>query len=492
MPTLWTGSLQCRSRRAVEDRCKGVRAAIYSLFKSRIKLKRPESGSAHSAVSFGRGRAMKLRSILFVVLAFGSVGAAGAFVYAWEPTIPPIDPREAAAPDHEIAKRGASLALLGDCATCHTAPGGAPYAGGLAMPTPFGTMFSTNITPDPETGIGRWSEQAFVRALRAGVDREGRHLYPAFPYDHFTQVSDDDAKAMYAFFMSVDPVKSSPPPNRFPFPLNVRLTLAGWKLLFLRQARFVADPSKDEKWNRGKYLVDGLGHCGACHSPRNLLGAERTSASFEGGEAEGWRAFALGRSSQSPVPWDEAALTEYLATGAHAQHGTAQGPMANVVDNLSLVAPAEVGAMAHYLASLGRGEGRNDVKMPGPSGPGRLPQAAGAQAATPPMPADPGQAIYTAACASCHEGDRPLPLGGLRLALSTALAGETPTNLINLVVRGIPASMGGSSRPIMPGFGDVLDDRQISDLTNYLRSRVAGKRQWDGTAKAIAEARDNP
>lgn len=434
---------------------------------------------------------MKLRSVLLALLAIGAMGGTAALLYAWESSISPIDPWLARAPDPAVTRRGASLALLGDCATCHTAPGGAPYAGGLAMPTPFGTLYSTNITPDPDTGIGRWSEQAFIRALRSGVDREGRHLYPAFPYDHFTRVSDDDAKALYAFFMSIDPVKSSTPPNELPFPLNVRLTLAGWKLLFLRQVRFVADPSRDEKWNRGKYLVDGLGHCGACHSPRNLLGAEKTSASFEGGEAEGWRAYALGRSSQSPVPWDEAALTDYLARGSHPQHGTAQGPMANVADNLSLVDPADVSAMAYYLASLGKGEGRNDVKVPASSGPGRLPQAAGAQAATPSIPSDPGGAIYAAVCASCHEGDRPLALGGMRLGLSTAVAGETPTNLVNLVVRGIPASTGGSARPIMPGFGDVLGDRQISDLANYLRTQFAGKTSWDGVAKAVAEARRN-
>lgn len=433
---------------------------------------------------------MKLRSILLALLAMGAMGGAAALVYAWEAPIAPIDRRSAEAPDPAMARRGASLALLGDCATCHTAPGGAPYAGALAMPTPFGTIYSTNITPDPETGIGRWSEQAFLRTLRSGVDREGRHLYPAFPYDHFTRVSDDDAKALYAFFMSIDPVKSTAPPNGFPFPLNVRLTLAGWKLLFLRQARFVADPSKDQKWNRGKYLVDGLGHCGACHSPRKLLGAEETSANFEGGEAEGWRAYALGRNSQSPVPWDEAAITDYLMHGSHPMHGTAQGPMANVVDNLSRVDPADVSAMAYYLASLGTGKGRS-VKVPDPSGPGRLPQAAGVQAAAPPIPSDPGAAIYTASCASCHEGDRPLPLGALRVDLSTAVADETPANLVNLVVRGIPASSSDSVRPIMPGFGEVLDNQQISDLTNYLRTRVAGQQRWDGMAKAIAEARGN-
>jgi mono/diheme cytochrome c family protein len=356
------------------------------------------------------------------------------------------------------------------------------------MQTPFGTIYSTNITPDPEMGIGRWSQQAFIRALRSGVDREGRHLYPAFPYDHFTRVSDDDVKALYAFFTSIDPVRSSAPPNELPFPLNVRLTLAGWKLLFLRQVRFVADPSKDERWNRGKYLVDGLGHCGACHSPRNFLGAEKASASFDGGEAEGWRAYALGQSSRSPVAWDEAALADYLARGSHPLHGTAQGPMANVVDNLSQVDPADVGAMAHYLASLGKGEGRNDLER-APSGPGRLPQAAGAQAATPSIPSEPGGAIYATACASCHDGGRSLPLGGSRLDLSAAVADEAPTNLVNLVVRGLPAATGASAGPIMPGFGAVLDDRQISDLANYLRTRFAGKGHWDGLAKAVAEAR---
>ncbi|WP_050419486.1 c-type cytochrome [Bradyrhizobium tropiciagri] len=430
---------------------------------------------------------MRLRFVLLVLIAIGALGGTAALLYAWESPIPPIDPRSFGAPDRALVRRGASLALIGDCATCHTAPGGVPYAGRLAMPTPFGTIYSTNITPDPETGIGRWSIQAFMRALRSGVDREGRHLYPAFPYDHFTRVSDDDARALYAFFMSIDPVNSSAPSNALPFPLNVRLTLAGWKLLFLRQARFVADPSRDERWNRGKYLVDGLGHCGACHSPRNLLGAEKASAEFEGGEAEGWRAYALGRYSQSPVAWDEAALTDYLANGSHPLHGTAQGPMANVVDNLAQVDPADVSAMAYYLASLGKSEGRNKSERV-PFGPGRLPQAAGAQAATPSIPSEPGGAIYATVCASCHEGDRPPPLGGARLDLSTAVTDDAPANLINLVLNGIPAA-GASARPIMPGFGDVLGDRQISDLSNYLRTRFAGRSPWDGLAEAVAEAR---
>ncbi|WP_249225541.1 cytochrome c [Tardiphaga alba] len=199
------------------------------------------------------------------VVAFA--GGAAAFLYAWHPAMPPIDPPPPRSFTSEIVAKGRSLAFLGDCRTCHTAQGGKPFAGGFAMPTPFGTIYSTNITPDPETGIGRWSSAAFIRAMRQGVDREGRHLYPAFPYDHFSLTSDEDLNALYAFFMTRERVKATAPPNALPFPINVRLVLAGWKLLFLRDRRFEPDPTKDAIWNRGKYLAEGLGHCGGCHSP---------------------------------------------------------------------------------------------------------------------------------------------------------------------------------------------------------------------------------
>jgi mono/diheme cytochrome c family protein len=237
---------------------------------------------------------MKLRRLIIPAVVLGGVAGAGALLYAWHSPLPPIDPPAASSFDPAVVRKGAELALIGDCQTCHTAPGGRVFAGGLAMPTPFGTIYSTNITPDAKTGIGRWSEAAFTRAMRKGVDQSGRHLYPAFPYDHFTLTSDDDIKALYAFFMSRDPVEARAPANALPFPINVRLVLAGWKLLFLRQTRLDPDPSRDQAWNRGRYLVEGLGHCGACHTPRNLMGAEEKSRAFEGGEAEGWRAYALG------------------------------------------------------------------------------------------------------------------------------------------------------------------------------------------------------
>jgi mono/diheme cytochrome c family protein len=429
-----------------------------------------------------------------IALVAAAVGGTAAFVYAWQSPIAAIVPSSAGPFEPALVHRGALLALAGDCATCHTVPGGAAYAGGLAIRTPFGTIYSTNITPDVETGIGRWSEQAFVRALRAGVDREGRHLYPAFPYDHFTLVSDDDTKALYAFFMSRDPVKAKARANELPFPISIRLVLAGWKLLFLRRERFAADPTRDAVWNRGKYLVDGLGHCGACHSPRNLMGAEEKSRSFEGGEAEGWRAYALGISSQSAVPWDENSLADYLANGFHPLHGVARGPMANVVDNLAKIDRTDVNAMARYLASIA-GE-PNEARVAAgaaaraalPSGPGRLPQAAGAQAETSPVSGEAGGTIYAVACASCHDSGRPLPLGGVHLSLSTALSGDSPANLLNIMMQGLPAA-DHVIAPIMPGFDGVLSDKQIIDLAHFLRSRFAGKPDWEGIAEAIRKAR---
>ena len=433
----------------------------------------------------------KVRALI-AIAAIGVVGAGAALFYAWQPAIAPITPPSAASFEPALVRKGAELALLGDCQTCHTAPGGRVFAGSLAMPTPFGTIYSTNITPDPETGIGRWSEAAFARAMRDGVDRNGRHLYPAFPYDHFTSIADDDIRALYAFFMSREPVRATAPPNALPFPINVRLVLAGWKLLFLRQGRIEHDPSHDDSWNRGRYLVEGLGHCGACHSPRNLMGAEERSRAFEGGEADGWRAYALGAASQSPVPWSEAALTQYLSEGFHALHGVARGPMAPVVANLAQVRKQEVEAIAHYIASLSKPGDAAAISVsapqPGHEGPGLVPQSAGSQATTPTSGTATGGDIYAAACASCHESDRALPLGAVRLSLSTAIGGESPENLVNIILAGIPAAKGVTG-PIMPPFAGMMTDAQVTQLVSFLRSSVAQKAPWPDVDKVVRAAR---
>lgn len=425
-------------------------------------------------------------------------GAAGLAASAWRPPIDPVDPPAAAGFDPALVEKGADLAAIGNCSTCHTAPGGKPFAGGLPLPTPFGTIVSTNITPDPATGIGRWSEAAFGRAMREGVDREGRHLYPAFPYDHFTLVTDEDNRALYAFLMTRQPVEARAPANDLPFPLNQRFVLAGWKLLFLQPGPYRPDPAHDAEWNRGAYLAESLAHCGACHTPRNRFGAEETDRRFAGGDAEGWHAVPIGRGSPAPVPWTADSLFQYLRAGWHGQHGMAQGPMAPVADSLAAVPEADVRAIAVYVASVmgspdAESRRRGDALAAAtadPAGPGTRPQSAGSQTVAAAVPAeDPGAAIYAGTCATCHESGRPSPFGGLDLRLSSAITGDSPANLIRIIRHGVPAASGARG-PIMPGFAAALSDRQLVALVAYLRGRFSDRPGWTGLNDAVRAARD--
>src|ERR1700716_3830200 len=201
-------------------------------------------------------------------------GAVAAVAIAWRPAIAAIDPPTPQSFDAHLVRRGRELAAIGNCRDCHTVRGGKNFAGGLPVPTPFGTILSSNITPDAETGIGRWPEAAFRRAMRSGVTRDGQHLYPTFPYDHFTNVTDQDDRALYAYLMTRQPVHAPARENQLPFPLDKRFVIAGWNFLFLSHGPSQPDPTKSTEWNRGGYLVEGLAHCGPCHTPRNALGAE--------------------------------------------------------------------------------------------------------------------------------------------------------------------------------------------------------------------------
>jgi len=243
-------------------------------------------------------RVLRLLSIVVILLI---VAAAGFALWSRRPEIAAIEPPPSQVFSRQQIEKGAELAALGDCNICHTVSGAAAYAGGRPMPTPFGTIYSTNITPDPQTGIGRWSEEAFRRAMREGIARDGRHLYPAFPYDHFTHARDDDLNALYAFVMTRQPVANPPQDDRLSFPFNQRWLLAFWNLFYLDTTRIEPDPRHDAQWNRGAYLVEGLGHCGDCHTPRNLLGAEESGLALAGGEAEGWSAPALNTASPAPA-----------------------------------------------------------------------------------------------------------------------------------------------------------------------------------------------
>jgi mono/diheme cytochrome c family protein len=425
----------------------------------------------------------KSRIIGSILAALVIGGAVAAFAIIWRPAIAAIDPPAPQSFDTDLVRRGRDLAAIGNCNDCHTVRGGKDFAGGFPVPTPFGTIYSSNITPDAETGIGRWSEAAFRRAMRLGVDRGGQHLYPTFPYDHFTNVSDEDDRALYAYLMTREPVHVPARENQLPFPLNQRFMIAGWKFLFLRHGTYQPDPTQSAEWNRGAYVVEGLAHCGACHTPRNALGAERANARFAGGDAEYWHAYAINAQSPAPVPWDAEALFGYLRDGWHPDHGVAQGPMAQVVSNLSEVEESDVRAIATYMAGVfgvppPDRERRGDevlAKIKSPSVRTSNTNAAGAS-------------IYAAACAPCHESGKPPLYGGFNLGLSTAISSPDARNLANIVLSGV-RPIEGERSPIMPGFATSMNDEQISALLNYLRAQFSNKPAWTGVEKTVEDAR---
>ena len=375
--------------------------------------------------------------------------------------------------DPTLVAKGAELAAIGNCVTCHTSRDGRAFAGGLPLTTPFGTIYSTNITPDLDTGIGRWTETDFLRAMREGVDRAGQHLYPAFPYDHFTRVRDEDVAAIYAFIMTREAVRAEVPANRLKFPAGLRPAIALWKALYLRTGVYQPDPSKDPRWNRGAYLVEGLAHCGACHTPRNALGAEQRQEDLAGGEAEDWHASSLSANSPAPVPWTADQLFDYLRRGRESRHGVAAGPMAPVTHSLAGVAEEDVRAIAVYVAS------QMSTRSP------VAPRTAGPQRA---MPTE-GAQIFAGACASCHEApaanpsSAPVPLG-----LTTSLNAPDPRNTIHVVLDGLWPDPGESGAS-MPGFAAGLTDKQVTALVDYLRARFTDLPAWRDVPERVAAIR---
>lgn len=371
-------------------------------------------------------------------------------------------------PREQILK-GQELAYVGNCMGCHTAEGGKPYAGGTPLKTPFGTIHGTNITPDPETGIGKWSLQAFSRAMREGVDREGRNLFPAFPYDHFTKTTDEDIAALYAFVMTREPVNQKNLGNTVPLP---RASVSIWKSKYLERGVYKPDPAKSAEWNRGAYLVEGLGHCGACHTPRNTLGAEKKDAHFTGGEVEGWHAPALDSSSPSPVPWSVDAMAAYLKHGIADQHAQSAGPMVAVVHDLSHVNDADVHAIATYVVALDTRRADERSQM----GEAALQRARAASAQK-------GNAVYDGACADCHNLGRAQEGGALELPLGTALTIPTARNLAYIIRDGI-LPRDGERGGWMPAFEGALTDAQLTDLLTYLRA-LSGQPAWSDVAKDV-------
>jgi nicotinate dehydrogenase subunit B len=367
---------------------------------------------------------------------------------------------------------------------CHTIANGVVNAGGLAIETPFGTIYSTNITPDVETGIGAWSYPAFERAMREGVHRDGRQLYPAFPYTHFAKTTDADLQALYAYLMAQQPVRADNRKPELRFPFNLRPLMAGWNALFHQARPFEADAAQSAEWNRGAYLVEGLGHCSACHSPRNALGAEKANAYLAGGFADGWEAPPLAALSQAPIPWSEDELFAYLRSGESRFHGVAAGPMAPVVKELASLPDPDIRAMAAYLVSFNE----KTTDLPDQQALASILEASTRVRVV--SASSVGARIYEGACAVCHAVGG-LALFGSRpsLALNSNVHSAVPDNLIQVILHGISSPV-SSDLGYMPGFKDSMTDGQLAELVSYLRRQFApDKPTWTGVEAAIGRIR---
>jgi nicotinate dehydrogenase subunit B len=372
--------------------------------------------------------------------------------------------------DPAAVARGAALAKIGGCGGCHTPQNGQAFSGGRPIGTPFGAVHSTNITPDAETGIGRWSLADFRRAMRDGTAPGGKQLYPAFPYDHFTRATDQDIADLYAFLQSRPPARATPTPNQLVFPANLRPVLILWKALYFRHGQVRADPAQSGEWNRGHYLVESLGHCGGCHTPRNSLGAEHWEQGLAGGWVGGWYAPPLDAASPAAAPWTVEALDAYLTTGLSQSHAAAAGPMGGVVHELAEASPADVRAIAVYIATQIGHRGR----------PANQPEVA--------AKAHPeGARLYASACAECHDTGAPTNAGNPDLSLGTALHEADPRDTLQVILQGLKPPPGRPG-PTMPAY-ESLSDAQVAEVTAYLRARFTEEAPWPDLPKAVAKAR---
>jgi mono/diheme cytochrome c family protein len=378
-----------------------------------------------------------------------------------------IPPVALADPDNyiEIA-RGKALATVGDCVACHTAPGGTPFAGGLALQTPFGPIMTPNITPDNTTGIGSWSADDFARAMHEGRRPGGVYLYPAFPYPYYTRVTRTDTDAIYAYLRSLPPVVNRVNRNTLPFPFNIRLSMLGWNALFFRPAGFVLEPTRSEEFNRGAYLVEGLGHCGACHTPLNAFGANKTGPYLQGSQIDHWTAPNITNDRQTGLgKWSVDDVVQYLKIG-QARGSIASGPMKDVIENSTSKMPeADLKAIAVYLKERG---------AEGPPASAAL-LSSGARMKL-------GEAIFVDTCAACHKrsGEGVAHLFP-RLAGNVIATQGDPASLIRIVLTGgrAAATDATPTAPAMPSLGYRLSDEQVAAVVTFVRN------SWGNAASPV-------
>jgi mono/diheme cytochrome c family protein len=367
-------------------------------------------------------------------------------------------------------EKGRYLATVSDCTACHTLPGsGHEFAGGRAIETPFGTLLGPNITPDPVTGIGAWTDDEFVNALTKGTGRNGSHLYPAMPYTYYTKLSRDDALAIRAYLDTMPAVQNQVKADQLPFPFSIRAAMTVWDAMFFKPGAFEPAAGKSDEWNRGAYLVEGPAHCGMCHTPKNFLGGDKTGEPLQGYALQGWFASDISNDKRSGIgSWPVEDIVNYLLTG-HNATGFATGPMAETLSaSTSKMNDADIEAIAVYLKDQ---PARNEAA---PAPPDQSVMKAGAQ-------------IYADECAGCHGGDGKGEANLIpALSNSAAVQQSDPTSLLRVVLRGARnvSTASAPTAPAMPAFGWVLDDNQVAAVLTYIRNSFGNGAQPVGAGQA--------
>ena len=429
-------------------------------------------------------RILRIIGALAALFIVGGAGFAAWRLYDRDPDVAAADAR----PTPELVARGEYLVRAADCAACHNAPGGKPFAGGLAFDLPFGTIYSTNITSDQETGIGTWSDDDFARALHQGVAKDGSHLYPAFPYSSYTGLSRDDIVAMKAYLFSLPAAHAPARKNALSFPFDQRWTLAVWNLVFLDQHRFRPDPSANDGENRGRYLATALGHCGECHTPRNIGFAMAMSEQFSGAMLQGWHASNITADKGYGIgDWSDKQFADYLSSGHAMGRGSAAGPMAEAVANsLQYMTGDDVASLVAYLRRVEPKTGTPGTEV------NPAPETMIASAPWKPGSADAanlnGQRIFEGVCAACHQWN-----GGGRQTAYASLAGSQAVNdpeginVVQVMLKGADLKT-GKGRGYMPSFSSAYSDAELAAVANYVIGHFGGK-AGQVTAQSIHDHR---
>ncbi len=439
-------------------------------------------------------RILAIAALIVIVVVLAGVGwlvlGPGPLDFAGGKTVPLADYKEAnptgvpaSLAKVSLVERGEYLAQAGDCAACHTVKGGKPFAGGFAFNLPFGTLYSSNITPDQETGIGAWSDADFLKAVREGVAPDGTHLYPAFPYTSYTMMTDEDVLAIKAYLFSLPPVKQATAPNTFSFPFNQRWTMAIWSAFFNPNERYQPNTAQSAAWNRGAYIAEAMGHCGDCHTPRSVTQAMDHRRKFMGAVAAGWKAYNLTPDKETGVgAWSDETLAQFIHTGHVDGYGTASGPMGEAIDNsLSHLKPEDIDALVVYLRTV---PPISDPDLPAPR---TAPASASHKEGVTEADAH-GADLFAGACASCHGWTGKSPV----LAIATftgarAVNDPSARNVAQAIVWGVTRET-PSGPAVMPAFGHAYSNTEIAAIANYVTRRF-GAAPSAITADQVAELR---